>query len=291
MRPVDPPPVPTPARIRRAFDRAAQSYDESAVLQTRVREELLARVAELTLAPRVVVDLGTGTGHACSTLKRRFRRAQVIGLDIAPRMLEVARRRRSLFTRYSLLCADATALPLKSASVDLVYSSLMLQWAGDLARVFAELERVLVANGVLCFATLGPDTLKELRSAYASLDAGVHVNRFLDMHDVGDALTRAGFADPVLDVERHTLTYAELAGLFSDLKAIGATALPAQPSGLRGRARRAAVSAAYEPFRRDGRLPATYEVIYAKAVRGTGPRPSGDRSEVGVPIERIKRRQ
>ena len=279
--------------VRRAFGRAASTYDAAAELQRRVREELLSRLDYVKLEPAAVLDLGTGTGHAALALKRRYPASTVVAVDLAESMLREARRRQTLFRRFQRVCADAAALPLRSGSVDLVYSSLMLQWCDVPDAVFAECRRVLRPGGLFSFTTFGPDTLVELRRAWAAADeGGVHVSRFLDMHDVGDALVRAGFAEPVMDVDRITLTYAEVRDLMRDLKAIGAhNAATGRRRGLTGKATFARVVDAYERERRDGRLPATYEVVYghawAPASSGRRAEPSG---EVRVPVGRIGRR-
>jgi len=251
--------------VRRSFDRAGPGYDAVAVLQTDVRERLLQRLDVTALAPRVILDAGTGTGHASYALKRRYPVSQVIALDSALGMLRAAGRRQSWAGCFHRVCADAGHLPLADASVDLIFSSLMLQWCA-LDVVFAEFRRVLAPDGRLCFTSLGPGTLHELRAAWASVDSHSHVNRFIDMHDVSAAMVRAGFAVPVFDVERYTLTYAEVRGLAADLKAIGAHRVTAgRPKGLTGPRKFAAMQAAYETFRREGRLPATYEVIFGQA--------------------------
>ncbi|MHB8815400.1 MAG: methyltransferase domain-containing protein, partial [Steroidobacteraceae bacterium] len=180
------------AGVRAAFDRASATYEAAAVLQSRVADELLSRLEPFDFHPEVLLDLGAGTGRAAAQLKRRYRRSLVIALDLAPGMLQQAARHQSLFRRFARVCADAARLPLESASVDVVFSNLMLQWCDPLAEVFAEVRRVLKPQGFFAFTTFGPDTLKELRSAWAEADAHNHVNRFLDMHDVGDALVRAG---------------------------------------------------------------------------------------------------
>lgn len=280
------------ARVRQSFGRSASTYDATAVLQQRVREELLERLDMVRLEPAVVLDLGAGTGHAALALKRRYRSSQVIALDLAEGMLREAGRRQTLLRRFRRVCGQAAALPLRDASVDLVFSNLMLQWCMDPDAVFRECRRVLRPGGLLTFTTFGPDTLVELRRAWAAADAHTHVNRFIDMHDLGDALVRSGLAEPVLDVERFTLTYAEARELMRDLKAIGAhNANAGRPRGLTGKGALARMTAAYEAFRTDGRLPATYEVVYGQAwcpVGGPrGKRPSGD---VVIPISRIGRR-
>ena len=254
------------SRVRRSFERASMSYDRAAVLQANVRQRLLTRLEYVSLTPALIVDAGCGTGHASRELKRLYARALVIALDIAPGMLRAAARQRGWLRRFERVCADALRMPLADASVDLLYSNLMLQWCDDLEALFAEFRRVLKPGGLLTFSTFGPDTLKELRAAWASVDAHTHVHRFIDMHDIGDALVRAGLSEPVLDVEPFTLTYDDTLGLMRDLKAIGAhNASAGRAPGLTGRGRLHAMSAAYERYRVAGRLPATYEVVYGQA--------------------------
>lgn len=249
--------------IRASFDRASSHYDEAAVLQVRVNAELMDRLELFKFQPQVVVDLGSGTGQGAEELKRRYRRSLVVAMDMAPGMLREAQRRQRLFRRFERVCGDAMRLPFADSSVDVVFSSLMLQWCDPLDVAFAEVRRVLKPEGFFAFSTFGPDTLKELRAAWADADGYNHVNQFVDMHDVGEALVRAGLVEPVLDVDRIQLTYTDTIALMKDLKAIGAHNVTAGRSrGLMGRGRLRRVQAAYETYRRDGRLPATYEVIY-----------------------------
>ncbi|MGH8219156.1 MAG: malonyl-ACP O-methyltransferase BioC [Steroidobacteraceae bacterium] len=281
MQPPEPPQQPRDARgqggppgsfqldragVRRSFERASLGYDAAAVLQARVRAELLDRLRLIRVEPALVLDLGCGTGEGARQLKRRYPRARTLALDIAPGMLREARRRSRAFRRFERVCGDAYRLPLADASTDLIFSNLLLQWCDAPDAVLAEIRRVLRAGGFFTFSTLGPDTLSELRAAWTAADDATHVNAFLDMHDVGDALTRAGFAEPVLDVERFTLCYADVHGLTRDLKAVGAhNVTAARNRGLTGRGKWRAMTDTYETFRRDGRLPATYEVIYGAA--------------------------
>lgn len=253
-------------RVRRAFDRAADGYETGAVLQRAVEAHSLARLDLIRIAPQVIVDLGCGPGVAGRALVRRYRGAQVIGVDFAPAMLRAARRRRRWFSAQRFVCADAQALALAADSADLVFSNLTVQWCADPAAVFAEVARVLRPGGLFLFTSLGPDTLRELRAAWRQADAATHVHGFIDMHDLGDALGRSGFENPVLDVEHFSLTYADVRALARDLKAIGAgNAAAGRRRGLGGRAKWAAMVAGYEEFRSDGRLPATYEVVHAHA--------------------------
>lgn len=254
------------AQVRRSFERAAASYDTVAVLQREVGSRMLERLDLVRLVPEVVLDVGCGTGFTTAQLLKKYRRARVLGLDIALNMLAIARRRSSWLRKLRCLCGDAEALPLADACCELLFSNLTLQWCGDLDRVFREFLRVLRPGGLLLFSTLGPDTLIELRRSWQAVDGYHHVNAFIDMHDVGDALVRVGLEHPVMDVERITLTYQDVFALMRDLKALGAHNVSAgRARGMTGKARIQALCAAYEEFRRDGLLPATYEVVYGHA--------------------------
>ncbi len=280
------------AGVRAAFDRASATYEAAAILQSRVADELISRLEPFDLRPQIILDLGAGTGRATADLKRRYRRSLVIALDLAPGMLHQAERHQSFFRRFERVCADAAHIPLESASVDIVFSNLMLQWC-ELDDVFSEVRRVLKPQGFFAFTTFGPDTLKELRSAWAEADAHSHVNRFLDMHDVGDALVRAGLQEPVLDIDRTQLTYQDGMALMRDLKSIGArNATAGRPRSLLGRERLQRVLTAYEAFRKDGRLPATYEVVHGAAWGSAGkPAASAHAGEVRIPPADIRRRK
>ncbi|MDQ2696375.1 MAG: malonyl-ACP O-methyltransferase BioC [Pseudomonadota bacterium] len=273
-------------QVRHAFHRAAPRYDEAAVLQREVGNRMLERLELIRIDPQMIVDVGCGTGVATAALLKRYRRARVIGLDIAPAMLPIARRRAPWLRTLHCVCADAEALPLADASCDMIFSNLTLQWCADLDRVFRECRRALKPGGLLLFSTLGPDTLTELRQSWAQADGYNHVNAFIDMHDVGDALVRARLADPVMDVERLTLTYADVYALMRDLKTLGAHNVTAgRARGLTGRRRLEAMGAAYEAFRdRDGRLPATFEVVYGHAWGSESPASLSHRRADGAAV-------
>src|SRR6516165_1423252 len=251
------------ARLRASFDRASAGYEAAAGLQARIAAELLERLELFRFTPGVVLDLGCGTGRVTRELKRRYPRARVIALDIAPGMLREARRHQRPWRRFDRVCGDALRLPLRDGSIDLIFSNLMLQWCEPLAAALSEARRVLAPGGFLSFSTFGPATLYELRTAWAEADGYNHVNHFPDMHEVGDGLVRAGLMEPVLDADRFELGYPDVLTLMRDLKAIGAHNVTAgRPRALAGRERLTRVQRAYESFRHDERLPATYEVIY-----------------------------
>jgi malonyl-CoA O-methyltransferase len=279
--------------VRAAFDRASATYDAAAVLQTRVRAELLSRLDLIRIAPAVVVDLGCGTGQGTRALKERYRSAMVIGLDPALGMLRETRRRSRWLRPLQRVCGDVFQLPFRDGAVDLMFSNLMLQWCDDLDAALAEMRRVLAPDGFLAFSTFGPDTLRELRAAWAAADGGTHVSGFRDMHDIGAALGRAGLSEPVLDTERLTMVYPDVAAITRDLKVIGAhNATAARARGLTGKGRWRAMTDAYEQQRQAGLLPATYEVVYGAAwgarTRATVAAMDG---EVRIPVHAIRRRQ
>jgi malonyl-CoA O-methyltransferase len=268
------------ARVRASFDRAAHTYDAAAVLQAEVRQRMLDRLDLVKLSPSLVLDAGCGTGHASVALAKRFKQARVVSLDIAWGMLKLTARQEPILQRWlglsrqSLLCADIEQLPLADATVDLLWSNLAMQWCNDLDAAFSEAHRIMRPEGLLMFSTFGPDTLKELRLASAADPDHVHVSRFIDMHDIGDAIVRAGFTAPVLDVEQFTLTYDDVLGVMRDLKAIGAhNAADGRARGLLGKGFLQQLTDNYEKFRIDGKLPATFEVVYGHAWKPT-PKPS-----------------
>ena len=253
-----------PRVVARGFGSASRSYDAAAGMQAAVRAELLSRVGLLRTTPTAVLDLGCGTGAGAAELKRRFRRAQVVAADIAPGMIAAARRRSRLWRRFDCALADAHALPFEDRRFDLVFSNLMLQWADPLDAALGEIRRVLRPGGLLLASSFGPETLQELRAAWAEADDHVHVNRFIDVHDFGAAMQRAGFAEPVLDVDRHRAWHPDVPSLMRELKRIGAHNVNAGRSrGLTGRTRLARMVAAYERRRESRGLPATWQVVYA----------------------------
>jgi malonyl-CoA O-methyltransferase len=300
FRPPEPGDV-DPTAVKRAFGRAAGTYDAAAALQREIGARMLSRLDVVKVAPLRILDLGCGTGDGTLELAARYPQARVVGVDIALPMVcaarERARRGRSLYRRLvepfvgereaepRFVCAEATRLPLAGVSFDLAWSNLMLQWVNDLPRAFVELRRVLRTGSLLTFTTFGPDTLKELRGAFARVDGATHVSRFVDMHDIGDMLVHAGFADPVMDMEQVCVTYPSAEAMLRELKALGATnATRGRPRGLMGRARYARLLAALERHAQDGRIGATFEVVYGHAWKGE------TRTTVdGLPVVRLER--
>jgi malonyl-CoA O-methyltransferase len=262
------------------------------------------RLDYIKLAPHQILEAGCGTGEAIGELLLRYPAARIVGLDAALPMLTAARQRtrrsRSMLRKLlapvlsrtsgaspSFICADMQLLPLRGVLFDIVWSNLALPWVNDPPRVFAEFRRVLKVGGLVTFTTLGPDTLKELRAAFVRADGYTHTNRFFDMHDLGDMLIEAGFADPVMDMEQLTLTYADPDAMLTELKTVGASnSTRGRPRGLTGRTRWQRMLAALERMRRDGTIPATFEIIYGHAWKGE-PKHTAE----GHAIVRLQRKQ
>ncbi len=289
---------PTPfaldrAQLRAAFDRAAGSYDAAAGLQREIADRLLERLEDIRLTPMQVLDVGCGTGYCSDRLARRYRGARIVGVDVAPAMLERARQRawwHPSAWRRRAVCGDAERLPFATASVDAIVSNLTLQWCQP-AAAFAEFRRVLRPGGLLMFTSFGPDTLKELRAAWSSVDERPHVHSFLDLRDVGDLMLASGFADPVVDVERMTRLYPTVLDVLRNLKHIGAhNVAPARARGLTGKDRFAQFRRAYEAAAVDGAIPATYEVVFGHAwAPSADPARRREHGDVIIPLSEIRR--
>ena len=272
--------------IRRGFARAAAHFDEHDFLHREIRDRLLERLQAVRIEPRTVLDLGAGTGGALASLRSRFPNARTLPVDLTPEMLAAGA------AAGSAVCADAARLPLQDASVDVVFSNLMLHHCPEPPAVLAEVRRVLTDDGVFVLTTLGPTSLLEVGRAWATADSYTHIAPFTDMHDLGDLLVRSGFAEPVLDSQVLTVTYGEFDKLVADLRHAGGTnANAGRNPGLTGRnTARLFRSACEAQASADGRIPVTIEVVFAIAWAGAleATRPSGDAVE--IPLDALQRR-
>lgn len=274
--------------VRRRFDRAAASFDSVDFVQAATRDGLLARLEPVVIEAKTVVDLGSATGSGSRPLARRFRGAHIVAVDLSRNMLLEGKKKRAWLSRSSAVQANAVALPFANHSVDVVFANQLLPWVDDPSLAFAEVSRVLRKDGLFLFATLGPDSLNELRHAWETAGSGTHVNRFLDMHDIGDAAVRAGLRDPVLDVDRLAVTYRSAGALFADLTAMGArNSLRHRDPSLGGAARFQTMVRALEAMREGGVLTLDLELIYGHCW-GSGERSAGGEyrvaaSEIGRP--------
>ncbi|MEN3111620.1 methyltransferase domain-containing protein [Uliginosibacterium paludis] len=260
------------ALIRRRFSAAAQSVSKHDFVAREISSRMAERLDYIRLAPGLILDLGSGHGPDQAMLAERYPDARRLALDNALPLLQLARPQRSFLQRVlrrdegpALICGDAAQLPLARDSVHLVWSNLLLNWLSDPADALREAHRVLAVDGLLMFSTLGPDTLRELRDALPG-PLGARVHRFIDMHDIGDCLVKAGFSDPVMDMQTLTLTYPDARSLFAELRAsASSSASRTRPRGLTGRRAWADACARLDALRQAGRIPATLEVVFGHA--------------------------
>lgn len=278
-------------KVSLSFNRAAATYQQWTTIQKTVGDDLLERLIWLKMAPKQILDVGAGTGRLTRFMSQQYKSAHVYAIDIAAQMMRQASQQApKWFSKQHFFCADAVQLPIADDSIDLLVSNLMLQWCNDIHKMFAEFARVLKPDGALFFSTLGPDTLKELRQSWASVDNATHVNNFRDMHDYGDALLQTGLKNPVMDVDRIQLTYKDVYSLMKELKFLGAHNITAgRPRSLMGKGKFKAMIKAYEQFRSpEGLLPVTYEVVYGHALgKKNIELPAASPKSVAIPVSSI----
>ena len=265
------------ADVRRRFDRAANGFDEADFVHSVTRDGLFERMVPAVIDAHVVLDLGCATGSATPALAKRFRGATILAVDLSLPMLKRCRTKRGWFSKTHAVQADASSLPFADQSIDVIYSNLLLPWVNDPANAVLEVSRVLRKDGLFVFSSLGPDSLLEIRNAWAGVDDRSHVNRFLDMHDVGDLMVRAGLRDPVLDVDRLTVSYNDADDLFRDLTAAGArNSLQDRNRSLVGRKHFEAMRQRLENTVSDGKIELDLELVYGHCWGGRPPLPEGD---------------
>jgi len=262
-------------QVRRSFSSASDSYDAHAVLQREIGDRLIAHLDFTKLEPKRILDIGCGTGYFTRLLRARFKRAEIVVLDLSESMVKTTRkghlRRMPWHGRHLHTSADAAALPLKPESFDLVCSNLAMQWLPDPELMLKEMRRVLAPGGLMLFSTFGRRTLSELRQSLAEIDpdhAG-HVLPFPDVMSLGDAISKLAIEMPVTDTDLFTLTYPDTISLVRELKGIGASAaaIRGRKKGLYGRALIRELEKTYSEKHRndDGRIRATFEALYAQA--------------------------
>jgi len=272
---------------RQHFEKAAKTYDAAAVLQREIAKRMGERLDYIKHQPKTVLDAGCGTGFITKDLLKRYPKSQIISLDLALNMTLKTKEQGSWFRKPRLVCADAEQIPLKDDSIDLIVSNLMIQWSNDLTKMFTGFHSVLAPNGLLLFSTFGPDTLKEMRESWSTVDNKPHTSSFVDMHEIGDALLKSGFINPVTDMELITMTYSNVRQLMKDIKQIGASNTDSERSkGLMGKQKLKAFESAYEQFKTpEGLYPASWEIIYGHAWVGEGLKLDG--FEKYIPIQPV----
>ncbi len=278
-------------KIRESFNKAADSYDAAAIVQQEVCCRLLERLEYIKAEPSMILDIGSGTGQGTSGLARQYPDAMIVSMDLAEKMLHKSRSRllkedkasglmkqlknvlgKGSKKNITQVCADAEGLPFADASVDLIFSNLTIQWCFDLKVLFNEFRRVLKPGGFMLFTTFGSDTLKELKASWTSVSDKTHVNDFVDIHDIGDALYNVQAENPVMDSEKIILNYPNIKQILLEIKAVGAhNQNSGRAKGLTGKSRLKAMYEAYEEFKTEQGYPVTYEVVYGHAWNPTTP--------------------
>jgi malonyl-CoA O-methyltransferase len=265
-----------PKLVRSRFNEASARYANAAVVQREVGNRLLERFDVMRIDPKIVLDVGCGPGTHTAALVVRFPSAQVVAIDSARSMVERAApsatgwlQRWSSKPRALGVCADMSRIPVATGVADVLWSNFSMQWGGDLPALFAQWNRCLRTDGALMFSAPGPDTLKELRAALAKIES-TEVQRaqtFTDLHDLGDMLIHAGFADPVMDMEVITLEYKDSAALWRDLRDQAAlSAIASRPRGLFTPRKFRALNDALDAARDiNGNIRMSVEVIYGHA--------------------------
>jgi malonyl-CoA O-methyltransferase len=253
--------------IQKYFNRAAKSYDNAAILHEELLNRLLERLQYIRHQPETVIDIGCGTGKAIRGLQKAYPRARICATDIAFEMLLQASSSFRLLSKKRLVTADMERLPFAAQAFDLVFSSLAMSWSNDIGATLREFARISRPGALLMFSSFGPGTLYELGASWQALDAYPHVHRFVDMHDVGDAMLAAGFAQPVVDAETIRMEYRDFRSLLDDLRTIGAS--NADVSRRRGLTTPAQLRRLEQSYREHGfendKFIASYEVVYGHA--------------------------
>ncbi len=290
-------------QVRDSFNKAADSYDRFAIVQQEVCRRLLERLEYIKIQPQTILDIGAGTGQGTQGLSDFYPDASLISMDLAENMLLENRLKlsaqtglsgkiKNLFTgrqKVQFVCADAEQLPFADASMDMIFSSLTIQWCFDLNALFAEFRRVLKPGGLLMFTTLGTATLKELRASWAEVSDKVHVNQFADMHDIGDALYNAQVENPVMDNETIVLNYSSVKQILMELKGVGAhNQNNGREKALTGKQRLQAMITAYKQFRSDAGYPVSYEVLYGHAWNPKTPMQKQNSGETSISLAQLK---
>ncbi len=280
--------LPERAAAMRGFDRAGATFDSAAVVHGEARRRLLERLQLVRLEPACIVDLGAATGKGSVELAATFPEARVIAIDRSLAMLECTQARCASVALVTAVAGDAERLPLADNSADLIFANLLLPWcAPDV--VFSEAARVLREGGLLTFTTVGPDTLVEVRRAWAKIDAAIHVHGFIDLHDIGDLALRAGLTEPVMDVDTLKVSYRDTTSLVADLRACGAANVAAgRRTTLTGRKRWSAFCDALEATRSDGRFAVTVELVFGQAWGG-GAAGLREHGEAVISVEELAR--
>ena len=276
-------------QTRHRFSAIADEYDRHAAVQREVASRLLDRLDGLAFRPDTILDLGCGTGHQARALHERFPKARILALDSSVQMCKQSRRQRGFWRRrFDMIAGDAETLPLADSSLDLVFASMTLEWCQEPERVLRALRRVVRPGGMLLMATTGPDTHRELGEMLTALPESIASGRVVHAMQLGDALVRAGFQEPVVDTDWLTSTHATPECVLEDLRGTGTT-ISRQVST-------DSLSRHYQTHRTEsGHYPLSWEIVYASAWAPDEGQPvrtgAGEEASISIGNIPIRRRQ
>lgn len=249
------------SRVAKAFSSAAGQYDQLAEAQKRIAGRLLSHCPQADS----VLDIGCGTGYWTRKLRDHCQASQVYGLDLAPGMLAYAQQQPGS-QGIDWLCADAEALPLEPESLDLIFSSLAIQWCNDYHQLFFGIYNSLKPGGQAFICTLLPGTLNELKQSWAEVDDAEHVNNFVALESLAEAIQSQGLEISRSESYTETLHYPDLRGVIDSIKGIGAHHVQGE-NHLTGRKAIIKLKQAYEGFRVEQGLPVSYQVLELRLKR------------------------
>lgn len=258
---------------RKIFNRSANSYDKFSMLQNEVSDNLFDRLIKIQLNPKLILDLGCGTGRNGQILSSIYKQAEIVNYDFSENMLLQARHKQINLidniletNRPSFICGDIENLVFPKKIFDIVWSTNSLQWCNDLPTTFKNIGSILKPNGLFIFTTFGPKTLYELRNITKEISSFKKTNDFIDTSSIKNILINEGFSNPVVESEDISLKYNSIKNLFLELKSIGATSgLMTKKIGLTGKSFLKNIEEGYENYKYKGKYCATYEVIYGYA--------------------------
>lgn len=275
--------------LKQGFNKSAETYERHAKTAREIGEHLIERLRPLNLNPERILDIGAGTGKLSRDLLKLYPKARIYCIDLAEKRLRFAKGKRKWFKQQHYITADMHTLPFLSESFDLIVSNLAWHWADHLHQAIYEAKRVLKMNGTLMFSTPGPDTLRELRASFAAVSAEPHINAFLDMHDIGDALLKADLADPVMDIEYFTSYTKNVQELLRELRASGEINYQAlRARGLMGKHIFKKMLQHYQQYCTNNKLPVTTEAVFGYAWRKPETSFRLNEGEVAIPVAAIK---
>jgi len=274
--------------IEKRFDNCAKSFSDFDFVHRHCRKDLIDRLVPIKIAPKQAVDLGGALGSGAEFLEKNYPACQITNLDISRSMLLSSIKNIKALRHINQVQASAEILPFKNDSIDLIFSNLLMPWINNLSFFLYEINRVLSKNGLFIFSTLGPDSFANIKAAWLSIDNFEHVNKFIDMHIIGDQLLNSGLSDPILDSDRLIIKYEDLNAFFKDITASGSrNCLRNRNHGLTGKNKFNTFKKYLGKSKNNNRFNIELELIYGHAWSGTA---QTNPNEYSVDVSKITKR-